>query len=343
MNKGKKPSYRMPAEWEPHSAVWLAWPYDEITFPDRVEKAEAAFVQILAAVNKSEDAELLVLDEEMRKRAHGMLAEAGIDMARINFHLTDYADVWLRDTGPIFVKDESGKTVITKWVFNSWGNKFPELLKDAAIPGKIGEWKDIPIEEPQIIIEGGAIDVDGAGMCLTTGQCLLNRNRNPGKSKADIEKYMEEYLGVKKTVWLKEGLLNDHTDGHIDELARFVAPGRIVCAFEDDPDDENFGILGDNYRTLTEATDLDGRPFELIRLPMPHVRYDDGTKAPVSYTNFYIGNTVVLVPTFNDENDGKALGILRDCFPGREVTGIDCSNIIYGGGAVHCMTQQQPE
>lgn len=343
MIKVKTPSYRMPAEWEPHSAVWLAWPYDEITFPERVEKAEAAFVKIIAAVHKSERAELLVLDDEMMERAHGMLAQTGVDMTRINFHITDYADVWLRDTGPIFVKDGAGKTVITKWVFNSWGNKFPELLKDAAIPAKIAEWKDLPVLEPDIIIEGGAVDVDGAGMCLTTEQCLLNENRNPGKSKADIEKYLEEYLGVRKTVWLKEGLLNDHTDGHIDELARFVAPGRIVFAFEDDPDDENSGILADNYKTLTEAADIDGRPFELIRLPVPHVRYDDGTKAPVSYTNFYISNRVVLVPTFNDENDDEALGILRDCFPGREVAGIDCSDIIYGGGAIHCMTQQQPE
>jgi agmatine deiminase len=343
MSKGKKFSYRMPAEWERHSAVWLAWPYDEITFPDRVEKAEAVFAKIIGAIHKSEEAELLVLDEEMKEKAHGMLAASGIDMKRVHFHIADYADVWLRDTGPIFVKNGSGKTVITKWIFNSWGNKFPELLKDAAIPRMIGEWKNMPVEEPQIVIEGGAIDVDGEGVCLTTEQCLLNENRNPGRSKAEIEKYMEDFLGVRKTVWLKEGLVNDHTDGHIDEIARFVAPGRIVCAYEDDPEDENFAILSDNYKTLTEATDISGRPFEVIRLPMPHVRYDDGRKAPVSYTNFYIGNTVVLAPIFNDENDEEALGILRACFPGREVMGIDCSDIIYGGGALHCMTQQQPE
>jgi agmatine deiminase len=343
MSKGKKFSYRMPAEWERHSAVWLAWPYDEITFPDRVEKAEAVFAKIIGAIHKSEEAELLVLDEEMKEKAHGMLAASGIDMKRVHFHIADYADVWLRDTGPIFVKNGSGKTVITKWIFNSWGNKFPELLKDAAIPRMIGEWKNMPVEEPQIVIEGGAIDVDGEGVCLTTEQCLLNENRNPGRSKAEIEKYMEDFLGVRKTVWLKEGLVNDHTDGHIDEIARFVAPGRIVCAYEDDPEDENFAILSDNYKTLTEATDISGKPFEVIRLPMPHVRYDDGRKAPVSYTNFYIGNTVVLVPTFDDGNDPEALGILTDCFPGREVTAIDCSDIIYGGGAVHCMTQQQPE
>ena len=251
--------------------------------------------------------------------------------------------MWLRDTGPIFVKDGSGKTVITKWLFNAWGNKFPELLKDSAIPEKIGKWKKFPVEKPGIIIEGGAIDVNGGGVCLTTEQCLLNENRNPGKTKADIEKYLEEYLGIRKTVWLKEGLVNDHTDGHIDELARFVAPGKIVCAYEDDPDDENYRILQANYKTLTEAADTNGKPFEVVKLPMPHVRYDDGSKAPVSYTNFYIGNTVVLAATFNDENDGEALEILRGSFPGREVEGIDCSDIIYGGGALHCMTQQQPE
>ncbi len=341
--KEKKPSNRMPAEWEPHSAVWLAWPYDEVTFPGRVEKAEAAFVKMLNAIHVSEPAELLVLDEDMKERAYGMLAAAGIDMTRIHFHITDYADVWLRDTGPIFVKDGSGKTVITKWLFNAWGNKFPELLKDSAIPEKIGKWKKLRVERPGIIIEGGAIDVNGGGVCITTEQCLLNVNRNPGKTKEDIEKYLEEYLGIRKTVWLKEGLMNDHTDGHIDELARFVAPGKIVCAFEDDSHDENYRTLQENHITLSRATDNNGKPFEVLKLPMPHVRYDDGQKAPVSYTNFYVGNTVVLAATFGDENDGEALQILRGCFPGREVAGIDCSDIIYGGGALHCMTQQQPE
>jgi agmatine deiminase len=342
MNDKTKLLYRMPAEWEPHSAVWLAWPYDEITFPDRVEKAEAAFVKILSALHKSEPAELLVLDEDMKVRAREMLAAAGIDMKKINFHVTDYADVWLRDTGPIFVKNGAGNTVITKWLFNAWGNKFPELLKDAAIPEKIGGWKKMRVEKAGIIVEGGAIDVNGLGVCLTTEECLLNENRNSGKTRAEIEKYLGDYLGVRKTVWLGNGLVNDHTDGHIDEIARFVSPGRIVCAFEDDPGNENYGTLRANYKTLTGAADIDGRPFDVIKLPMPHVRYEDGRKAPVSYTNFYIGNSVVLAPVFKDENDAAALKILRGCFPGREVVGIDCSDIIYGGGALHCMTQQQP-
>ncbi|MGD9652397.1 MAG: agmatine/peptidylarginine deiminase [Candidatus Dadabacteria bacterium] len=338
----KNPNYMMPAEWEPHEAIWLAWPYDEITFPDRVEQAEDVFVEMIKALEGSERVELLVLDEEMKKRAREKLAAGGVGEDAVIFRETDYADVWLRDTGPIFVRNGSGGKVLTKWIFNSWGGKFPELLKDGEIPGKIARWKNLPLVNAEAIVEGGAIDVNGAGVCLTTEQCLLNENRNPGMTKADVEKFLGDYLGVSKTIWLGEGLLNDHTDGHIDELARFVSPGTIVCAFEDDEDDENYATLRANYERLSAATDLDGKPFNIIKLPMPHVTYDDGEKAPVSYTNFYIGNTVVLAPVFNDENDRQALEILAQCFPGRKLVPIDCSDIIYGGGAVHCMTQQEP-
>ena len=338
----KNPNYIMPAEWEPHEAIWLAWPYDEITFPDRVEKAEDVFVRMIKALEGSERVELLVLDEEMKERAREKLAAGGVGEDAVIFRVTDYADVWLRDTGPIFVRNGSGGKVITKWIFNSWGGKFPELLKDGEIPGKIAQWKDLPLVKAEAIVEGGAIDVNGAGMCLTTEQCLLNENRNPGMTKADVEKFLGDFLGVRKTIWLGEGLLNDHTDGHIDELARFVSQGTIVCAFEDDEDDENYATLRANYEMLLAATDLDGKPFNIIKLPMPHVTYDDGEKAPVSYTNFYIGNAVVLAPVFNDGNDGQALEILAKCFPGRKLVPIDCSDIIYGGGAVHCMTQQEP-
>lgn len=343
MNNQKKSSYRMPAEWEPHTAVWLAWPYDADTFPDRVQKAESAFVEMISAVHSSELVELLVLDEAMTERSELMLNTAGVDMTKVSFHITDYADVWLRDTGPVFVKDRTGGLVITNWEFNAWGNKFPELLTDGALPETIGEWNNLSILKPDAVLEGGAIDVNGEGVCMTTEQCLLNENRNPGKPKSDIEKYLGQYLGVKKTIWLKEGLVNDHTDGHIDELARFAAPDRILCAYEEDENDENYEILQANYKTLSYATDINGKPFEIIRLPMPHKRYEDGRKAPVSYTNFYIGNSVVLAPIFKDENDEAALRILNDCFPGRSVVCIDCSDIIYGGGAIHCVTQQQPK
>jgi len=343
MNKRDNRNYLMPAEWEPHSAVWLAWPYDEETFPGRVEKAEAVFARMIDALHTSEQVELLALNEKMKAHASEIIAETGAELSRITFHIMDYADVWLRDTGPTFVKDEAGKTVITKWIFNSWGNKFPELLKDRVIPDRISEWKRLPVLTPEIVIEGGAIEVNGQGVCLTTEQCLSNDNRNPGKTKTDLEKILREYLGIQKTVWLKEGLANDHTDGHIDELARFVAPDKILCAYEEDERDENYHILKANYEALSEATDINGESFELIKLPMPHMRYEDSTKAPVSYTNFYIGNNVVLAATFDDENDEEALKIIGDCFPGRRIAAIDCSDIVYGGGAVHCMTQQQPK
>lgn len=341
MNK-KISNYLMPAEWEPHEAVWLAWPYDEITFPDRVESAEDTFVNMIKALEGSERVELLVLDEEMKESAREKLAAGGVGKGAVIFRMTDYADVWLRDTGPIFVRD-GGRKVITKWIFNSWGGKFEELLKDGEIPAKIAKWKNLPLVKAGLVVEGGAVDVNGAGVCLTTEQCLLNENRNPGMTKGGVEKFLGEYLGVEKTIWLGEGLLNDHTDGHIDEIARFVSRDTIVCAFEDDEGDENYATLRANHEILSAATGLDGKPFEIIKLPMPHVRYDDGEKAPVSYTNFYIGNKVVLAPVFNDGNDETALEILGECFPGRKLVPIDCSDIIYGGGSIHCMTQQEPQ
>lgn len=343
MNTSDNKNYRMPAEWEPHSAVWLAWPYDEDTFPDRVLKAEAVFVDIIKSIHLSEQVELIVLNEKMKDRAAELITKSGADSSKINFHMTEYADVWIRDYGPIFVKDNSGKIIITNWIFNSWGNKFPELLIDGEIPGKISTWKSIPSADVDLVLEGGAIEVNGQGICLATEQCLLNKNRNPVITKDGIEQFLQNYLGIRKTIWLKEGLTNDHTDGHIDELARFISPQKIVCAFEENEDDENYEILQNNYKILKEATDINGNPFELIKLPIPHMNYEDGTKAPVSYTNFYIGNKVVLAPIFNDENDSAALEILKTCFTGREIVGIDCSDIVYGGGALHCITQQQPK
>ncbi len=336
-------NYSMPAEWEPHSAIWLAWPYDEDTFPNRIGNVEQTFAKMISALESSEQVELLVLNEEMRTRASDVIRNVGSDPTKTNFHITDYSDVWLRDTGPIFVKDSSGSTVISNWIFNSWGNKFPELLIDGEIPEKVSEWKGNPIVSPDLVLEGGAIEINGQGVCITTEQCLLNGNRNPGITKEDIERFLDKYLGIEKTIWLKDGLTNDHTDGHVDELARFVTPNKIVCGFEENPEDENYKILLENYNRLTDATDINGNTFELIKFPMPHMRYDDGSKAPVSYTNFYIGNTVVLAPIFKDRNDELALGILEDCFPGRRVIGIDCTDIIYGGGAIHCITQQQPK
>jgi len=342
-------NYIMPAEWEPHSAVWLAWPHDKIAFPGRVEKVENDVVKIISAIYESELVELLVLNENIQEKASVKLKAAGVDLKQISFRIIEYLGGWMRDCGGLWVKNKDGKLALVDFMSNTWGNKFPDLEIDKKIPEKVAEWLNVLIEKPQIIIEGGSIEVNGRGMCLTTEQCLLNENRNLGKTKKDIEQYLGDYLGIKKTVWLFEGLVNDHTDGHIDELARFVGPNKIVCAYEDNEADENHAILKNNYETLQSATNLEGKPFEIVKLPMPHMYFKDqpagneaNSKAPVSYANFYIGNTVVLVSLFNDPNDAKAMEIIQSCFPARKAVGIDCSDIIYGGGAIHCMTQQQP-
>lgn len=339
----------MPAEWQPHKAIWLSWPHDEISFPGRVEKIENDVAKIILNIHPHEQVELFVLNPKMKEKAENKLANLGVDLNKVTFRFAEYMDGWMRDCGPIFVKDQNGSPALIKWIFNLWGGKFMDLLPDDKLPYKIKEWLNLPMEQPELVLEGGAIDVNGQGLCLTTEQCVLNENRNMGKTKKDIEEYFSQYLGIKKTIWLFQGLINDHTDGHIDELARFVGPNKIVCAYEDNEKDENYAILKNNYETLEAATNLEGKPFELIKLPMPHKIFPEGaagtekgSKAPVSYTNFYIGNSVILMSVFNDPNDQKAIEIIQSCFPDRKVVPIDCSDIMYGGGGIHCMTQQQP-
>lgn len=335
----------MPAEWEEHSAVWLAWPYDDTTFPERVEKVEQRFIEIISAIHTSENVELLVLDNTMKEKVVRMLGNADIDLARVNLHIINFQDVWIRDYGPFFLVNRKDK--ILGWVkfdYNAYGKAedpyFTPVLKDRNVFNILTpEGKKFKVD---MVLENGSVDVNGRGTLITTEQCLLNVNRNPHLSKKQIEKNLENYLGVSKIIWLKQGLINDHTDGHVDEIARFVAANKIVCAYEEDSADENFEILKTNYEILKDATDQDSTSFEVIKLPIPHVKFDDGTKAPVSYTNCYIGNKVILTQTFKDKNDSKALEIWQSLFPDKSVIGIDCTDIIYGGGAIHCMTQQQP-
>lgn len=342
-------NYRMPAEWKPHKAIWLSWPHDEISFPNRIPKVQDDVAKIILNIHQSEQVELLVLDSAMQAEATKKLLSLNVDLNKVTFRQVTYMDGWMRDVGPIFVKNKAGEMSLVKWIFNQWGGKFPDLLPDDAIPYKIKEWLNLKMEQPELVLEGGAIDVNGQGICLTTEQCVLNENRNLGKTKKDIEQYFADFLGIQKTIWLFEGLVNDHTDGHIDELARFVNSNTIVCGFEENEKDENYTILKNNFETLQQATNLEDKPFNLVKLPMPHLTYKDqpaggekNSRIPASYTNFYIGNTVVLASVFNDPNDKKALEILQTCFPDKKVVGIDCSDLIYGGGAIHCMTQQQP-
>ncbi len=338
----RKLGYRMPAEWEPHDAVWLAWPYDEDTFPD-LKKVEESYCHMVAALHRDEPVNLIVRDMEMYGDVLKRLESSGVDLTCVKLFITDYADVWFRDYGPTYVVNRNAqKRGTVHWVFNAWGEKYDNLLPDTAIPGFINKLqKNHRLFLPGIVLEGGSVDVNGKGTVLTTEQCLLNKNRNPALSKTEIEEYLKEYLGVTNVIWLKEGIAGDDTDGHIDDIARFVDEHTVVCAIEENRDDENYELLKENYRILSESKDQDGKPLNVITIPMPG-RVGNNERLPASYTNFYIGNSVLLVPVFGHANDSVACGILQGLFPGRKVTGIDCSAMVHGLGTIHCITQQQP-
>jgi len=333
--------YRMPAEWEKHDAIWLSWPHDPLTFPDCVEKVEATYVQIIKEIHESENVNLFVNGPVMKEKVIRLLQTADVDFAKIRFFMFDYADVWFRDYGPTFIINDRRELAIVNWIFNCWGDKYDDLIKDKDIPKVINKTLQLPCFTPHIVMEGGSIDVNGKGTLLTTEQCLLNPNRNPNLSRADIEKYLKDYLGITHFIWLKNGICGDDTDGHIDDLARFVNPTTIVCAYEDNPDDQNYDALKGNYDILKEATDQDGNQINIVKLPMPG-NIGGEYSLPASYTNFYIGNTKVLMPTFNHKNDTTALTILQKLFPDRKVIGIDCSDLVNGYGTIHCISQQQP-
>lgn len=339
----KKLGYSMPAEWERHDAVWLAWPHDPITFPSRVEKVEKTYGEIIKALQGSEKVNLLVKDSTMKNKAQGILEQCSVNPDDIVFHIYDYADVWFRDYGPIFLVDKkNGGLAMSHWIYNAWGRKYESLMKDTHIPEFINRNMNIPYFTPGIVLEGGSIEVNGKGTLLTTEQCLLNRNRNPHLNKYGIEEYLMKYLDVTKIIWLKNGIEGDDTDGHIDDIARFVNPTTVLCAYEENKGDINHSILHENYEVLRGSKDQNGNSLNVIKLPMPGVIGDGHGRLPASYANFYIGNTVVLVPIFGHENDAKALDIIQRQFPDRRAIGINCRDLAYGLGTIHCISQQQP-
>jgi len=340
----KELGYYMPAEWEKHSSVWVAWPYGKKTFPNILKKIEEDFCKIIKLL-ESEKIKLLVLNESEKARISKKLVTYGINLDSVNFYVHDYSDVWTRDYAPITLFNKNHeKIAFVKWDYNAYGKKddsrFVELLKDNEVFNNILDNNKYEIFNPGIILEGGAIDSNGKGSILTTEQCLLNVNRNSDLDRSRTEIYLKAYLGAENIIWLKDGLVNDHTDGHIDEVARFVNPNTIVCAYEDKKNDENYFILKENYNRLKKAYNEKGRKFKIIKLPMPHMNYENGKKAPVSYTNFYIGNSIILMSIFNDKNDKKAMKIIQSLFKKHKVIGIDCSRLIIGGGAIHCITMQ---
>jgi agmatine deiminase len=339
--------YRMPAEWHRHSATWLTWPKDPETWPGRVPQVQEIFLQMMAALTPNETVNLLVDDEETEVSVQRRCTFPGAENVRC--HQIPTVDSWIRDYGPNFLINDKGEPAYNDWIFNAWGNKYEELKQDDSIPARLEDLLKVPRFEPGIVMEGGSIEVNGDGCVLATEQCLLNSNRNPHLTKDEIEQYLKSYLGVEKVLWLGEGIVGDDTDGHIDDIARFVAPNVIVCAVEDDPQDANYKILQDNLSRLRTMTDVKGRRFEIVTLPMPGVVGPTSTGArdldrlPASYANFYVANNVVLSPVFEHPNDARALAVLQRGFPGRRVIGINCEPLVWGMGTIHCVTQQQPE
>jgi len=342
----RRPAVRVPAEWEPHEATWLAWPHDPITFPD-LPPVEGAWAEMLLRLTRDEAVHLLLRDDAEERRMQALLAGRH-DPTRLFLHRYDTVDVWIRDYGPLFVETPEGLRILD-FRFNAWGGKYPALERDDRMPEFAAERLGLTLEKPGAVLEGGSVDFDGEGTVLTTEQCLLHSNRNPGLDRAGVERVLRDWLGARTVIWLGRGIEGDDTDGHIDDCARFVGPRTVVACVEEDPGDPNHAILEDNLRRLRLAKDSRGRSLEVIPLPMPEpleeenpVPGHEAERSPASYANFYIANGVVLVPTFGQERDEEALAILRRVFTGRDVVGIDCRAVVGGNGAIHCVTQQQP-
>jgi agmatine deiminase len=335
--------YRMPAEWEPHAATWVAWPHQRDDWPGKFEPVPWVYVEIVRKLAASERVRIVALEEEAAQ-ARGMLARAGVDLARIDFLPFATDRVWLRDSGAILVKDRDGRRAALDWHFNAWA-KYDNWQHDDRLPEQIADHLGLPRWQPthngrRVVLEGGSIDVDGERLLLTTEECLLSpiQARNPGLSRSEIEQVLRDYLGVEKVLWLNRGIAGDDTHGHVDDLARFVAPRRVVTVVEEGKADDNYEPLRENLERLRSMEEID----EVLTLPMPAPLVLDGQRLPASYANFYIANRAVLVPTFNDPMDRVALATLAKAFPGREIVGIHAVDLVWGLGTLHCLTQQEP-
>lgn len=329
----------MPAEWEPHEGTWISWPKNLDTFPsDILEKVERTYIEMVRAL-KNEKVNILIDDQKSADRIRSILENEGITKCLL--HQIKTSDVWIRDYGPIFVKDNN-KIKITKWTFNAWGGKYSDLMSDDLVAQQIGKITNKETIKTNMILEGGSIDVNGCGTLLTTSQCLLNQNRNSKYTQKQIENEVAKHLGIKNFIWIKEGIAGDDTDGHIDDIARFVSKDHIVAVYEENPSDENYKLLKHNYELLSKAKLEDGQNVKLSKLPMPKALKSRFGRIPASYANFYIGNGVVLLPVFNQETDHKAVEILSECFKGRKVVPIYAEYLVWGLGGIHCVTQQQP-
>lgn len=366
MPSSKEQGYLMPAEWEPHQVTWVSWPHKEASWPGKIETIKPVYARMVAELSRSETVHVNVNDDRMEAEARKLLAGLG-PLGEIVFHHLPTNDAWCRDHGAIFVKRDQStggrgsrraeaspkqaaqqelrppepRLLATDWKYNAWGDKYPPYDLDNQIPKGMADYLNIPRIEIPWVLEGGSIDTNGKGVLLTTEACLLNPNRNPELSKDQIEKLLKDNLGVDQILWLGDGIIGDDTDGHIDDITRFVNPNTVVTAIESDPDDENHEILGENLAKL-KTFRIGGKPLNIVELPMPRWVECEGQRLPASYANFYIANTVILLPFYGGPKDAIAQEVLASLFPERQVIGIDCTDLIWGLGAFHCLTQQVP-
>jgi agmatine deiminase len=335
----------MPAEWEPHRGTWLSWPHKEASWPGKFGPVPGIFACMVRHLAEREEVHINVAGPAMEREVRRLLADQGAGSGNVFFHYNPTNDAWCRDHGPIFLQRGGAgarEEVVVDWIFNAWGGKYPPFDLDDAIPTRIAREYGLPVFSPGIVMEGGSIDVNGRGTLLTTEACLLNPNRNPTLDREAIEGYLRDYVGVSHILWLGDGIAGDDTDGHVDDLTRFVDPQTVVTVVEDDPGDENYEPLQENLERLRGMCDQDGRPLRVVRLPMPRPLYHEGQRLPASYANFYIANGLVLLPTYDPERDDEARAVLQRLFPDREVVGIDCTDLVWGLGAFHCVGQQWP-
>lgn len=335
--------YYMPAEWGARWGTWFSWPHNAETWPGaRLDGARAAVAQVAALLSADETVFINAQAEDIPD-IYQRLDSAGARLLNVRLLPIDTNDAWARDHGPTFVRRRSdGTLALIDWEYNAWGGKYPPFDADNAIPKKIARYLDLPIFSPGIVMEGGSIETNGAGVLLTTKSCLLNPNRNPTLSQAEIEKHLQIYLGVQKIIWLNDGIEGDDTDGHIDDLSRFTDENVIVTVLPDDAADEDYPILKENYERLLSAKNLHGNPFQIFILPTPAPVIDEGLRLPASYANFLIARKKVIVPIFDDPNDKRALATLQKLFPDRQVIGVNCRALVWGLGTIHCLTQQVP-
>jgi agmatine deiminase len=336
--------YRFPAEFEPHLSTWLSWPHKLASWPGKLEEIYPFYAQFVKYLALDEQVNINVNHEAMATMAKQHLQNAGVNIANVHFHLHPTNDAWCRDHGPAFLVNPNAeeKKIIVDWAYNAWGGKYPPYDLDDHIPTLVAQYKNIPVCYPEIIMEGGSVEFNGKGTLLTSKACLLNPNRNPHLNQSQIEKYLYDYYGVNNILWVNDGIIGDDTDGHIDDITRFVNQHTVLTAIEHNRNDENYPILKENLKLLEKMKLEDGKNLNIVEIPMPKPVVYDGQVLPASYANFYISNHHVIVPTYRDKNDELALDIIQSVFTSRKVVGIDSTDIIWGLGSFHCLSQQEP-